>query len=58
MAEVIHQIIERECPDGYKEAIATARDSETGEMNTTRTEWYYDSDRGVRVDYAISDLLK
>ena len=58
MAKGITQIIERESPDGYKEAIITARDLETGETAVERAEWYYDGDRGTRVDYAIQEVLK
>lgn len=58
MAKKIVQIIERERPDGYKEAIVVAEDPETGETRTERAEWYYDGDRGIRVDYAIREALK
>ena len=58
MAKVISQIIERERPDGWKEAIIIATDPETGETRTERAEWYYDGDRGIRVDYAIREALK
>jgi hypothetical protein len=58
MAKEISQIIEHERPDGWKEAIITSRDTETGETRTERAEWYYEGDRGVRVDYAINNALK
>lgn len=58
MAKEIFQIVEHERPDGYKEAIITVKDSETGETETGRTEWYYDGDRETRVDYLIQDLMK
>lgn len=58
MAKQISQIIERERPDGWKEAIITSYDPETGETRTERAEWYYDGDRGIRVDYAIEQALK
>ncbi len=58
MAKEITQIIEHERPDGYKEAIINVRDTTTGETRTERAEWYYDGDRGVRVDYAIREAMK
>lgn len=58
MAKAITQIIEHEHPDGYKEAIITATDSTTGVTRTERAEWYYDGDRGARVDYAIGEAMK
>lgn len=58
MSKEIFQIVERERPDGYHEAIITVKDSETGETETGRTEWYYDGDRGPRVDSLIQDLMK
>lgn len=58
MAKEITQIIERETLDGSKEAIIVAEDKETGETRTERAEWYYDGDRGIRVDYAIQEALK
>jgi hypothetical protein len=58
MAKEITQIIERETIDGSKEAIIVATDPETGETNTERAEWYYEGDRGVRLDYAIKEALK
>lgn len=58
MAKEITQIIERETIDGNKEAIIVATDPETGETSTERAEWYYEGDRGVRLDYAIKEALK
>lgn len=58
MAKEITQIIERETIDGWKEAIIVAEDKETGATSTERAEWYYEGDRGVRVDYAIKEALK
>ena len=57
MAKEIAQIIERERIDGYKEAIITVRDTVTGETWAERAEWYYDCDRGPRIDYAIKKAL-
>ena len=58
MAKEITQIIERERCDGYKEAIITGTNSETGNTVTKRVEWYYDGDRGVRVDMAIQEIMQ
>ena len=58
MAKEISQIVEHERPDGYKEAFISVTDQETGETITGRTEWYYDGDRGTRVDYLVQDLMK
>lgn len=58
MPKIVSQIIERERPDGWKEAIVIVTDTETGEQNSGTTEWYYDGDRKVRVDYLIENLLK
>lgn len=58
MAKEITQIIERERSDGYKEAIITGTNSETGYSVTKRVEWYYDGDRGVRVDSAIREIMQ
>lgn len=58
MAKVITSMIERERPDGYKEYIVQATDPVTGETSVERAEWYYDGDRGVRVDMANERVLR
>lgn len=58
MSKVITSIIEYERLDGWKEAIITATNPESGETRTERAEWYYDGDRGRRVDYAIENATK
>ena len=58
MAKEISQIVERERPDGNKEAIIAVKNSETGETKTGRTGVYYDGDRETTADSLIQDLMK
>lgn len=57
MSRRLVQIVESERPDGWKEAIVTVEDTESGQQYVGRTEWYYEGDRGIRIDYLLKDLL-